>query len=98
MRRIARTTASCLALLALTGSSALAQPAPAPATGQRIFLEGGLAYGYQLSNWSFIEGNNGTRVDTPSNSGPAVDLAGGLAIVPRLFVMGDVQYASRRHG
>lgn len=80
-------TISCSALLA---SSARAD-AGAPA--RRGFVEGGLAYGWQMSNTPYLEVNNGTSLDRPGTSGPALDLSGGFAFLPNLAMVGDLQYA-----
>lgn len=60
---------------------------------RRGFVEGGLAYGWQMSTSQYIEVNNGTRVESPGASGLALDLTGGFAFVPNLAVVGDLQYA-----
>lgn len=60
---------------------------------RRGFVEGGLAYGWQMSNSQYLEVRNGTRLDSPSASGLALDVAGGFAFVPNLAVVGDLQYA-----
>ncbi len=70
-------------------SVAAAQPAPA----SRGFVEGGLAYGWWLSNSDFIETSNGTALDSPGASGPALDLTGGFAPIPGLYMIGDFQWA-----
>jgi len=80
------------AVLLWTASAASAQPAPS-APAPKIFVEGGLAYGYGMSNSEFIEVDRGTQLDGPRSAGPAVDVAGGYAFVPNLAVFGDLQYA-----
>ena len=82
----------CAAVLLWTASSASAQTAT-PAASSKIFVEGGLAYGYQMSNSDFIEVDRGTALDGPRSGGPAVDVAAGYAFVPSLAVFGDLQYA-----
>ena len=94
MRLIEQTLSSfvCAAALLWTASPARAQEAT-PSPVSKIFLEGGLAYGYQMSNSDFIEVDRGTALDPPRSHGPAVDIAGGYAFVPNLAVFGDFQYA-----
>ena len=82
----------CAAVLLWTASAASAQTAT-PAASSKIFVEGGLAYGYQMSNSDFIEVDRGTALDGPRSGGPAVDVAAGYAFVPSLAVFGDLQYA-----
>jgi len=84
--------AAVLLWAAAPASAQTATAAPAPT--HKGFVEGGLAYGYGMSNTQFIEVNNGTRLDSPRNGGPAIDLAGGYAFVPNLAVIGDLQWAS----
>ena len=82
----------CIALL-WTATPTSAEPAasePMP----KVFLEVGLAYGYEMSNTGFIETNNGTRLASPRNSGPAIDVAGGYAFVPGFSIFGDLQHAA----
>ena len=86
------TSTVCAAVLLWTASAASAQPAT-PAPAPKIFVEGGLAYGYGMSNSEFIEVDRGTQLDGPRSGGPAVDIAGGYAFVPNLAVFGDLQYA-----
>lgn len=86
----------CAAVVLWTASAARAQeaaPAPAPASASKFFVEGGLAYGYAMSNSEFLEVDNGTRLESPGSRGPAIDVAGGYALVPNLFIFGDLQYA-----
>jgi hypothetical protein len=80
----------CAAAHARAQTATTAPAAPA----HKGFVEGGLAYGYGMSNSQFIEVNNGTRLDSPRNGGPAIDVAGGFAFVPNLAIVGDLQYAS----
>lgn len=87
MTHLARVALCVLAL----PSVALAQPAAAPA--HRGFVEGGLAYGYQMSNSQYVEVNQGTLLQSPRRRGPALDLAGGYSLLPNLAIMGDVQWA-----
>lgn len=93
MTHLAR-AALCAASLS---SVALAQPAAtpvaAPAPAHRGFIEGGLAYGYQMSNSQYVEVNNGTLLKGPSSQGVALDLAGGYALVPNVAIMADLQWA-----
>lgn len=94
MRMSELIVSSTVAVTALiwTGSSAIAQPA-APAPASSLFVEGGLAYGYGLSNADFIEVDRGTALESPGSRGPALDLAVGYAFVPNLAVFGDLQHA-----
>jgi Outer membrane protein beta-barrel domain len=78
---------------ALTAAAAHAQSAPV-APAHKVFVEGGLGYGYGMSNSQFIEINNGTKLDSPSSRGPALDLAGGYMFLSNLAVYADLQYAS----
>lgn len=80
-------------LFALTTAAAHAQAAPV-APAHKVFVEGGLGYGYGMSNSQFVEINNGTKLDSPASRGPALDLAGGYMFLPNLAVYADVQFAS----
>jgi opacity protein-like surface antigen len=94
MRQIQQTLSALVwaAAMLWTASPARAQEAT-PSSAPKIFLEGGVGYGYQMSNSEFIEVNRGTALDPPRSRGPAVDIAGGYAFVPNLAVFGDLQYA-----
>jgi hypothetical protein len=82
---------SCIVLtLLLTSESATAQPA---ALARRGFVEGGLGLGYAMSNGQYLEVANGTQLDSPRSSGPAIDIAGGYALIPNLAVVADLQAA-----
>lgn len=82
-------TATLLSTLSLADAQESVTPAPA----SKAFVEGGLGYGYQMSNSDFIEVDNGNSLAGPSSSGPALDVTGGYALVPNLYVVGDLQYA-----
>ena len=88
------TVGAAIVLWAAAPARAQTATAPPAAPAHKVFLEGSLAYGYGMSNTQFIEVNNGTRLDSPRNGGPAIDLAGGFAFVPNLAIFGDLQYAS----
>lgn len=78
---------------ALTAAAAHAQ-SPAVEPAYKVFVEGGLGYGYGMSNSQFVEINNGTKLDSPASRGPALDVAGGYMFLPNLAVYADVQFAS----
>ena len=81
---------STLTVVFLLGAAATAHAQAAPAKG---FVELGLGYGYGLSTSDFLEVDQGTKLDSPHASGPALDLAGGYAFAPNLAVFGDLQWA-----
>lgn len=80
--------------LVIAGGAFLSTAHADAVSTRRGFAEGGLAYGWQMSNSQYIEVNNGARYDSPGASGPALDLAGGFAFVPNLAIVGDLQWAS----
>jgi len=86
------TSTVAVTVLLWTASPASAQQAT-PTAAPKVFVEGGLAYGYGMSNSEFIEVDRGTQLDGPRSRGPAVDVAGGYAFVPNLALFGDLQYA-----
>ncbi|MCX5746281.1 MAG: outer membrane beta-barrel protein [Proteobacteria bacterium] len=92
MRMIQQLGAMACAVV-VVGSASRASAEPAAPGPSKVFLEGGLAYGYGMSNAGFLEVDRGARLQGPRSSGAAVDLAGGYALVPNLFVFGDLQYA-----
>lgn len=81
---------STLAVVILSGTAAVAHAQAAP---PKAFVELGLGYGYGLSTSDFLEVSQGTKLDSPHASGPALDLAGGYAFAPNLAVFGDLQWA-----
>lgn len=81
---------STLVVVILSGAAVTAQAQAAP---PKAFVELGLGYGWGLSTSDFLEVNQGTKLDSPNASGPALDLAGGYAFAPNLAVFGDLQWA-----
>jgi len=68
-------------------------PVRAEPAAHRGFVEGGLALGYNMSNQNFLEDGNGATYASPRAAGVALDLAGGYAVIPNLYLFGDLQWA-----
>ena len=78
---------------AATAATAHAQPAPRPARG---FVEGALGYGWAPTTSDFVEVDTGTRYHSPSASGPALDLTGGVRVAPGVAIIGDLAWAQAK--